>query len=340
MVSLTIGFTHRPPPRGGPGSFQSRLIRCLETAGHNVVYPEDKTHPDIILVIGGTSKLFWLLKSKFYGTKIVHRLDGINWRHTIDDVSTSYKIKCEIRNLIVLTIKSFFADHVVYQSKFVKNWWERKYGREKRPFDIIHNGVDVDQFTPSAKKTDRYNLKIICAEGNLHADKITKYLINSLKENYTNHKHIKKILIAGNIEPQDSELLNYQNTVVQFIGSIPRCEMHTIYKDADIFFSLEINAACPNSVIEALASGLPIVGMNTGAMPELVTDKAGVIADYEADPWKREQPQFSHIQKAIDTVIGDINNYKCRARAKAIKDYNINTVMEKYIAIMQRLPSD
>ena len=105
--TLVVGFAYRAPPRGGPGSFQTRLINALEKQNHKVVYPEDGVTPDVILVVGGTAKFGWLIKSKLRGSKIIHRLDGINWRHTVDDVSFAYKLKSELRNLIVWTIKTF-----------------------------------------------------------------------------------------------------------------------------------------------------------------------------------------------------------------------------------------
>jgi glycosyltransferase involved in cell wall biosynthesis len=47
-----------------------------------------------------------------------------------------------------------------------------------------------------------------------------------------------------------------------------------------MLFSADLNAACPNSVIEALACGTPVLGYDTGALPEMVPPKSGRIAHY------------------------------------------------------------
>ena len=46
-----------------------------------------------------------------------------------------------------------------------------------------------------------------------------------------------------------------------------------------IFVSLEINTACPNSVIEALNFGIPVLGYKSGSMEEIVNQKFGRLID-------------------------------------------------------------
>ena len=54
------------------------------------------------------------------------------------------------------------------------------------------------------------------------------------------------------------------------------------------------NKPCPNSVIEALASGVPVVGYNSGSLKELVGN-AGIILPYTGgDPNKMEGPNCSN----------------------------------------------
>jgi len=72
-------FPHKPRPIGGTGSFQERFTFQLQNLGWQVVYPEDRVDPDIVLVVAGTRKLRWLRRCRRQGIRIVHRLGGMNW---------------------------------------------------------------------------------------------------------------------------------------------------------------------------------------------------------------------------------------------------------------------
>ena len=61
---MIVAFPHKPSLIGGPGSFQLLLEKKLLSEKHNIVYAgEDYTkNPDVVLVVGGTRKLLWLIK--------------------------------------------------------------------------------------------------------------------------------------------------------------------------------------------------------------------------------------------------------------------------------------
>ena len=61
--SRTILFPHKPGA-GGPGSFQRRFSKELQDSGWAISYANESNNGDVILIVGGTGKLLWLLKMK------------------------------------------------------------------------------------------------------------------------------------------------------------------------------------------------------------------------------------------------------------------------------------
>ena len=61
----------------------------------------------------------------------------------------------------------------------------------------------------------------------------------------------------------------FQN--ISFQGHIPREKVKEILSNNKrIFFLLELNPPCPNSLIEAISVGLPCIGFDTGSFKELL----------------------------------------------------------------------
>jgi len=60
---------------------------------------------------------------------------------------------------------------------------------------------------------------------------------------------------------------------VEFLGSVPQEKMPGLYDEADIYLNSPNLDNMPNSVIEALASGTPVVSTNSGGIPYIIKDE-------------------------------------------------------------------
>ena len=94
--------------------------------------------------------------------------------------------------------------------------------------------------------------------------------------------------------------------MLKWLGVIPHEQIPDLDRSAHLFFTAEINAACPNSVVEALACGLPVVGYATGSIPELVGDDAGAVRPYGSDHWKLEVPDSEELVSCIRKYFGQL----------------------------------
>jgi glycosyltransferase involved in cell wall biosynthesis len=115
-------------------------------------------------------------------------------------------------------------------------------------------------------------------------------------------------------------------------GVVPREDIPAIDRAAHVLFSTDLNAACPNSVIEALACGLPVLAYDTGALAEMVQDGAGEVVPYGADHWQLEDPLIPPLAEACLTHLQDNPAYRQRARAAQKRPLAWITMMTGYLA--------
>lgn len=71
---------------------------------------------------------------------------------------------------------------------------------------------------------------------------------------------------------------------VRFAGKVPPAEVPKLYDEADIYITTPDIDCMPGSILEALASGVPVVATRTGGIPYLVTDQVhALLVDLDDD---------------------------------------------------------
>jgi glycosyltransferase involved in cell wall biosynthesis len=95
-----------------------------------------------------------------------------------------------------------------------------------------------------------------------------------------------------------------------------------------------LNAACPNSVIEAMACGLPVLAFATGALPELVTGDSGRVVPYGGDPWKLDNPDILALTEAAVEILQDQSHYRKAARQRAEEAFGMDKMVDRYLDVL------
>jgi len=335
MPPCTIAFPHRPPIIGGPGTFQTLLVKKLEQDGWGITYPDDKVKADVVFVVGGTAKLGWLASQKRKGATIVHRLDGLNWKPFLLDGPFKEKIVAQIRNWLCVIIRNHFADHVVYQSNFIKEWWHRAHGMAKVKESVIYNSTDLSVFHARTNHKNKKIERIVCVEGAVGDDAPTVNTVVKLaKFAATDHKNWAFYIYGdvGSILTEKTKDLDNVN----LCGRLPRSEMAKVYNMSDVYLALEINPPCPNSVVEALASGLPVVGYDTGSLSELISPDGGVTVPYGGNPWHLDSPDVDGLYSAINEVDSQLYERSSYARRMAEERFDVKLMLQYYMEIIEQ----
>ncbi len=314
-------------------SFRLKFEQGLRARGVDVTHDLSEKS-DAVLVLAGTRNLIPLRKARQRGQRIVQRLDGINWVQRVRWTGLRYHVRAEYGNAILSFIRARFADRVIYQSQFIRKWWEDWYGMINAPASVIINGVDLQTYTPNGehvRPTDRFRLLLL--EGSLEGglDSGLFYAV-SLAEKLS-AKYPMEVLVAGKVD--DTTRRKLQSKVpVKFLGTIPRENIPHLIRSSHLMYSAEVNPPCPNSVIEALACGLPVVGFDSGSLKELVTGDAGRIVPYGANPWKLETPDISALADSAEEVLMKQDQFRAAARMRAESAFGLDQMVDAYLKVL------
>lgn len=323
---------------GGPASFNEKLGNGLRKLGVEVTY--DLTTPNLtsVLVIAGTRHLGMLYGLKKKGIPIIQRLDGMNWVHRKRFTSLRYYLRSEVNNWILREIRSRYASNIIYQSDFSRDFWNRVYGSKSSPNSVILNGVDLDQFSPpDSPKLDHDELNVIVVEGHIK-NGLELGLDNVIQALNCYSKIAQKpvnLFVAGEVPHKIRErLAEGKNIDISWGGVISRLDIAKQLRKADLFFSAELNPPCPNSVIEAMAGGLPVASFESGAIHELVSDDCGIISPYGGNIWNLEPANTEMMADMLSAKLLNREVLGKKARTRAVQLFGLDQMVEKYLNIL------
>ena len=240
------------------------------------------------------------LKSAYPDKKFVHRIDG---------PMRLYNNMSDNRDDIVYYLNKSIATATVFQSKysFEKNI---DMGITLTPLHTtIHNSVDSDIFYRQTDKKKNNKLNLIAASWSPNIRKGFKYY-QFLDENLDFSKY--NLSFAGQ---SPLEFTNIKNLGV--LKPEPLAEQLRL---SDAYLTASENDPCSNSLIEALACGLPVLALNSGGHPELVKH-SGLL-------FKDETDLFNKIEDLN-------NNYEQYSTNVEFED--MESVANKYISFFKEV---
>ena len=329
---MKIYFTNTTTNVGGPSTFINNLSKGLKKKGHIIAFGRDKKNISSVIVVSSTRKLFFLILCKLRGIRIIQRLDGMWYQSLSQSGSLGKYIYFRLVNLIMFIIRNFISDIVIYQSKFVKKWWENEYGVLSKKSAVIYNGAKLIKIKNSNNYTHSRNIlsiEVICIEANYHNVESFYKLIyeTSLR---CQKKGINNFHLFGNISKKiKNKLSSNKNIIIH--GYKNKKVLHEFRLRRPIHFSLDFNAACPNSVIESMCYGIPVVGLNTGSLKELVSNNAGIIVNYDGNHLKQDiDPDYEKIANAILSISKNYQHYSENAYKKAKTSLTVENMVENY----------
>lgn len=327
---------------GGMASFRLKFEAGLKKRNIDVTYRLDDSF-DAALVIAGTRFIPDLKRIKQRGIRLVQRLDGVNWVHRVKWSGIRYTTRAIYGNFMLSLIRNHFADRVIYQSQFIKTWWEDWYGIANKPSDVIINGVDLDFYNPNGEHERPDNVyRMLLLEGSLARGLNSGLFHGVAVAEKLAEKFPIEVVVAGTVDETTQKQINSKISVnsvakkisLKFLGTVPREKIPHLIRSSHLMYCAEVNPPCPNSVIESLACGLPVIGFDSGSLKELVGDSAGVIVPYGANPWKLETPDISALALSASEVLEKQDQFRVSARKRAESEFGLDKMVESYLKVL------
>lgn len=207
--------------------------------------------------------------------------------------------------------------YFIVVSDYVGNIFKRSNLLTPDRIKVLKNGIDYKSFVQTISQEEKRALR---EKYKIQQDDITIMFCGrtvkekGIKELLLAFKNMKnrdncKVVIVGNsnfanevqteYDKQLKEIAKEVNDKVIFTGFIPNKELYKIHQIADIAVvpSMFEEAFCL-AVVEAMASGLPVITTDSGAIPEIVDDTCAFMI-------KRDEELIQNMTEKLELLSQD-----------------------------------
>jgi glycosyltransferase involved in cell wall biosynthesis len=233
--------------------------------------------------------------------RIVHRIDGAAADYGRDPADDRRQARANV-----------MADATVFQSRYSRYATRRKYRVIGARGVVIPNPVDTNRFTPDGECED---LVGACRVGHVSfSTNPSKGAADVVQAALANPK------VTFYLVGRYGERAFPPNIVL--LGVIDHLRLPRLLRSCHALGFFSENEACPNVVLEAMASGLPVLYRDSGATAELVGE-AGLATTPE------------RFAEAMRTVVRDRPQWAMRARRRAEDRFALERIMPQYMTVLR-----
>jgi len=145
-----------------------------------------------------------------------------------------------------------------------------KWGISPSIISLYKYWIDLDKFSPG-KINKNFTALFV---GRLIAKKGIKIILKSAAK----LPHVEFIIVGNGPLESYVEIFSKKHKNIRYLGAIPNHNLPTIYRQASVFL---IASQYPEGFgrvsMEAVASGIPVIGSNLGAIPEALDSSVSIL---------------------------------------------------------------
>ncbi|MCX7984581.1 MAG: glycosyltransferase family 4 protein [Bacteroidetes bacterium] len=204
----------------------------------------------------------------------------------------------------------------------------------------IPNPIDTSLYHPVEKATARCTLGlpldkklILFGAGNIYDPrKGLQHLIkalNILRRELGDNASALEVIFFGKAKHPLNHTIPFKSYSLGVISD--EATLINLYNSCDVFVLPSTEDNLPNTVMESLACGTPVVAFNIGGLPELIDHMEN---GYLAQPFSPED--LAHGLKVLLTT-PSYGTFSHRARQKVITTFSMDVVAKQYLTLYEHL---
>jgi len=208
------------------------------------------------------------------------------------------------------------------------------------PIFVVPNGRDLNHYSQCKSADNTADQKILVFIGFMNKRKNQIYLLKALKELPANYilRLIGKPLNPEYLNELEEYCREHSLKNVEFVGQIGHDQIPDYLEGAHVFPSASIMEVQSLVVIEALASGTPVVGLSNETIDELINDKVGAWLAKDIKP-----DDFAQQIKHICNLPADEYQVMCQTARERVAHLDwskiVNSTAEAYRKILKTKPT-
>lgn len=231
------------------------------------------------------------------------------------------------------------VSHFVTVSRDLERWLRDDVGLPADRISTIHNGVDLSRFarTDRLESRDKLGLPagaiVIGTVGRLDPVKDQAALVHALAA--LTHAHPEALLIIAGDGPCRQDLARLVGTLglARRVHLLGECrDVPLVLGAMDLFVLPSIAEGMSNTLLEAMAAGLPVIATRVGGNPELVEDGVNGRLVCAQDPPGLHEAMAAYVD---DPHLRALHGKASRERA--VECFGLDRMAEAYAGLYRRL---
>ena len=200
------------------------------------------------------------------------------------------------------------SDALIAVSKYTVDELTDLYGIDKTKIHVIYNGVDIERFKPRPNRAElrqefglEKDTKAVLFVGRLYHRKGLETLLRSVPPVLKEFSNVKFVISGTGFKQKEESLRNLAKELdiedhVKFRGYVPDDKLPFLYSASDIFVLPAIYENFPFAILEAQATGLPVISTKVGGIPEILVDNENGFVIEPRDPTQLTQKVLALLQ--------------------------------------------